>query len=216
MNAKGKNIKSIFPTEVANRKSPLEMNKREKYTSGQKALTENQINEFLLYVTDLMHLGLFQLAITTGIRREDIVRIKKLDINLQNRSVTFYESKKRRTKVVYVPITVANVLQMILNINKKEPFLFPGNSERLRGSGKGHMSGRNAYNIFQHYLKKAGLESRPFHTLRSSCIKLCQKRGWAVEQTAELVGDSISTIQESYLTPSTEEMKEVVGVKPIL
>jgi integrase len=216
MKTKDKAIKTTFPTCTALKKAIQDANKKEKYTSGQKALTGDQINKLLLQITDLEHLGLFQLVISTGIRREDLVKIKKLDIDLQNQSVTFYEAKKRRIKTVFIPTTVSNTLQMMLNINKKEPFLFPGGSERLRGSGFGHMSGRNAYNIFQHYLEKAGLSHRPFHSLRASCIKLCQRRGWSVEQTAELVGDKISTIQESYLTPSTEEMKEVVGGKPIL
>jgi hypothetical protein len=66
------------------------------------------------------------------------------------------------------------------------------------------------------YLKRAGLGNRPFHALRATCIKLCQSKGWTPEQTAEHVGDRISTIQAHYLTPSVEEMKAVVSARVLI
>lgn len=192
----------------------LEVYKKQRYKSGQKSLTQAQVQQFFLYVTDLNHLGLFQLAITTGIRREDIVHIKLKDIDFEKNTVTFYESKKKRIKTVHIPVTVANTLKMIANINSKETYIFVGRADKLYG--KGHLSGRNAYNLFQKYLKKAGLKPRPFHAIRATCIKLCQLKGWSMEQTAELVGDTIEVIREHYTTPSDDEMREVVDNKPII
>jgi integrase len=191
-----------------------EVYSKKRYKTGQKSLTPSQVQEFLLHVTDLNHLGLFQLALTAGIRREDIVHIKLKDVDFTKNTVTFYESKKRRIKVVPIPQLVANTLNMIANINKKETYLFAGSSDKLHG--KGHLSGRTAYNLFQNYLKKAGIDPRPFHSLRATCIKLCQSKGWSMEQTADLVGDTIEVIQGHYTTPSEEEMREVVDKKPII
>lgn len=187
---------------------------KKKYKTGQKALTEDNIDKLLNVITDLKQLGLIQLAIAGGIRREDIVRIKSNDVNPEDGSITFYEHKKKRTKKIYIPKTVMNTLEMIIKSNKKEEFLFPGKSESRYG--KGHISGKTAYNIFNRYLKKADLDPRPFHALRASCMKLCQKRGWTPEQTAEHTGDTIKVIQEHYSTPSTEEMKETVNKKELL
>lgn len=214
MTHRNKVVGKNFPTNQTSGNPFLDAHGRRKYTSGQKALTPVQVDKLLPSITDLIHLGLFQLAIVSGIRREDIVRIKKSDVNFQIQSVTFYESKKRRTKTIYIPVSVANTLQMICNVNKKEVYLFPGGCEKI--GGHGHMTGRTAYNLLQHYLEKAGLEPRPFHSLRATCVKLCQKRGWTVEQTAEHIGDTIAVVQEHYATPSSEEMREVVGTKPIL
>jgi integrase len=204
-----------FPTCQTSGKAFFEVHKKRKYTSGQRALTQDQVQSLLLQITDLIHLGLFQLSVVSGCRREDVVQIKKSDLDFEKQAVIYYESKKNRTRTVYIPITVMNTLQMICNANKKEPYLFPGGSGK-KINGRRHMSGRNAWNLFQAYLKKAGLEPRPFHALRATCIKLAQRRGWSIEQTAELVGDTISTIQEHYITPSEEEMKEAVNQKPIL
>ena len=68
----------------------------------------------------------------------------------------------------------------------------------------------------QFYLDRAGLPRRPIHARRATCIKLCQGRGWSAEQTAELVGDEVKTIQEHYLTPSVEEMRAVMEDKPVI
>ena len=191
-----------------------EVYKRRRYRSGEKSLTPAQIQQFLEVVSDLVHLGLFQVALSTGIRREDIVRIRVKDIDFETQSITFYESKKNRTKTVYIPKNVVNTLQMIRRVNKNEVYIFPGASERKRG--KGHMSGKTAYNLFNKYLQKAGLSPRPFHALRATCIKLCQAKGWTIEQTAEHVGDTIRVIQEHYTTPSIEEMREVVNEKSLI
>lgn len=193
----------------------LEVYKKNRYRTGQKSLTSNQVYLLLSHVTDLIHLGLFQLAIATGIRREDIVRIRLQDINFEDHMVTYYESKKSRTRTVPIPLTVTNTLRMIVKINKNDPYIFTGFSEKIRN--KGHMTGRTAYNVLQKYLAKAGLKNRPFHSLRATCIKLCQHKGWSIEQTAELVGDTIRVIQEHYTTPSDEEMKKVATEdKPLL
>lgn len=194
----------------------LEVHGRKGYHTGEKALTEGNVNTLLEHITDLEHLGLIQLGIAAGIRRSDIVRIKKQDVNFGDNSVTFYEQKKRRTHKVYIPQTVANTLKMIIKINKRQgnPYLFVGQSESKYN--KGHMSDRNAYNILNKYLKKAGLDFRPFHALRATCIKLCQRKGWEPAQTAAHVGDTIRVIQEHYSVPSNDEMKETANNKALI
>lgn len=196
-------------------KKPWTPPQRERYfRTGRKSLSEANIDALLSAITNLEHSALIMLAISTGIRRSDIVRIKQADFDHETRKLSFYESKKRRIHTVYVPLNVANTLQMVKSANKKSIYLFPGNSEKK--NGKGHLSDRNAYNILNKYLKKAGLEKRPFHALRSTCIKMCQKKGWAPEETAELVGDTIAVIQEHYMIPSDQEMREVSKDKAIL
>jgi len=131
------------------------------YTSGERALSESGVQALLSCVTDLMHLGLLQLVVAGGLRREDIVGVSQKDVNVGECSVSFWEHKKRRIWKVYIPKSVMNTLEMLMNANKKNPYLFPS-----RRPNK-HISSRTAYNIFHKYLAKAGLEKRPFHTLRA-------------------------------------------------
>jgi integrase/recombinase XerD len=178
---------------------------RERYRSGQFALTAGQVEQFLRVVSDLRDLAFFQLVLSIGLRRDDSVNIKKADINLTDKTLCFYEKKKKKIRVVYLNDKVLNTIQMVFNAYPKDrdKRMFP-------------ISSKTAYNRFQMYLMRAGLGKRPFHSLRATAIKLCQAKGWSIEQTAELVGDRIDTIQAHYLTPSKEEMRAVSTDKAII
>ena len=175
------------------------------YRSGQYALTPLQVDTFLSVVSDIRDEALFRLALTGGLRREDIVSVKKKDINFSKGTLTFFEKKKGRIKTICLPASTLLCFEKVLNAftRERDKRLFP-------------ISGKTAYNRFQKYLGRAGLASRPFHSLRATCIKLCQARGWLREQTAELVGDKVSTIEEHYLTPSDEEMRAVASERSLL
>jgi integrase/recombinase XerC len=179
------------------------------YKTGRKSLTRDQMNKFLSVITDISHLAMFELALTTGIRRSDIVEIRINDFDFERRKLSFYEHKKRRLKTVFLSDRVATKLKMVAKTRTKGTYFF----QNSRGNS---ISSRTAYNIFQRYLKKAGLDQRPFHSLRATCIKLCQASGWKPEETAELVGDSLKVIQEHYTIPSDDDMKEVIEKKAIL
>jgi len=179
-------------------------------TSGEKALTTSQVDKLLSVITNLRDLGLIKLALTTGIRRGDIVKIKTKDVNLNDSSITFYEHKKRANHTVYISDNVKMTLEMIIDVYKSD-WLFPSSR-----SAKKPMGSKTAYNVLQYYLKRADISSKPFHALRGTCAKLCQKKGWAVERTARLLNDTIKTVQGHYTTPSMEEMKETVKERPVL
>jgi len=179
--------------------------KREKYRSGEKALTKAQVQQFLAVITDIRDLALFETAISIGLRREDLVNVMKKDVDLQTKTLTHYERKKKRTRSVPIPQKLCNTIEMVLRAfpKEKDGRLFP-------------ISSKTAYNKLQMYLARAGLPNRPIHALRATCIKLCQSNGWSAEQTAELVGDEVQTIQEHYLTPSVEEMKAMMDKRSVI
>ena len=106
---------------------------------------------------------------------------------------------------------VVQKLKQHLNIIGKSEWLFPSPYNTRK-----HISGKQIYNRFQKYLTAADIEYKPFHAIRATCIKLCQRRGWSVEQAAKLVGDTIRVVQEHYTTPSNEELKQVARERPII
>jgi len=185
---------------------------RARYTSGQKALTMTQSYELLNNITDLEEKTLIALALTTGIRRSDIVAIKTADVNLKKGVILFYESKKKRIKKVPLDKTVINLLSMWMRINKSK-WLFPPKFKL----SPNHLASKTAYNIFQRACEKTGISTpRPFHALRATCVKLCQKKGWSIAKTAELLGDTVNVVEKHYATPSDEEMASEMEEKPLL
>jgi len=179
-------------------------------TSGENSLTFKQV-EKLRYVLDkLEDKVLIELAIATGIRRADIVAIERKNIDFANNKLTFKQNKKRNYHTVYLPTEIMNLLKMFTEIYRSK-YLFPSHIKN-----KNHLSSKTAYNILQRNLKKANLPQRPFHALRATCVKMCQRKGWTVNETAKLLDDKVSTVQQHYATPSDEEMKRIAQEKKLL
>jgi integrase len=196
-----------------------------RYRTGKDALTEKEVNLIFQKVEKLEEESLISLAIASGIRREDIVAIEKKNIEIDETyipegqghllKIIFWEQKRKRYWTTYVGGRAAQSIIQLMNVQKKNKirarwlFISPHDKNK-------HLSGRTAYNILQKLLKRAGLRPRPFHALRATCMKMCQKKGWSIEQTMELTGDSWRTVQEHYLTPTEDEMKETATKKRLV
>jgi len=188
---------------------------KDKVTSGEHALTPNQVKKLIDNCPYVEDAALLSLAISTGMRRSDIVRVLTRDVNIVENKVAYREKKKGdRTRVVGIPQKTTTLTERWMNVrDDSSKFLFP---PRQHGSDNQHISGRTAYNILQRELKRNNMEGRPFHALRATCVKLCQKKGWSPEQTAKHIGDTVNTVQKHYSTPSDEEMFKVAKEKSLL
>ncbi len=185
-------------------------------TAGENALTEPEVYLVLAAAADFESEVLLRLAMATGIRREDLVRVRMEGVDLESARIRFCESKKRRQwEVTIGGETLPALRKWVAGLPSASVWLFPS-SHGPAGRKSGHRSGRWAYNVLQSALKAAHLESRPFHALRATCVKLCQRRGWSAEQTSRLTGDTIRVIQMHYSTPSRDEMGQVAREKPLL
>ena len=184
------------------------------YKTGRDALTPKQVQDLLSSFDSISEKAIIHLVIACGLRRIDIVSLKRNDFNPETGELVYYEHKKRRTRKIVVPSKDAlQSLKMHLTSCKKSEWLFPSPLTTRKDK---HISDRHAYDIFNEHLDKIKVPRRPFHSLRATCIKLCEAAGWKPEETAELVGDTVRVIQEHYQTPSEEQMGEVARNKPIL
>lgn len=177
-------------------------------TCGERSLTEDEYELIIDGCTNLQDKTLIQLAVTLGIRRDDICRLRIEDIDLVNRNLIYLE-KKKKNRIRKVPMTASltnTLIMYIKTLPKNSTYLFPA---RIKSS-TGHISGKTAWNILDRLLKQTNLEPRAFHTLRSSCIKIKQKNGWNVESVAKLLGDTVQTVQNHYSVPSDGELKELM------
>lgn len=187
------------------------------YKTGQFALTSDQLSKLLLTFDSVQDKAMIALAATIGLRREDLVSVRRNDYNPANGSITYYEHKKKRTRTVYIPSkTVIQLLNMHVNSCRKNEWLFPSPKETGRYKNM-HISSRHVYDVYNEHLIKAGIKppagrsTRPFHSLRATCYKLCQKKGWTQRQACELIGDSLRVAEEHYNAPSEEEMRTIAA-----
>lgn len=183
----------------------------ERYRTGEKALTYEQVQALLsLKNLSLLEEGLLRLGLNGGLRREDIVGVRAPDLHDEDNSLTFYEHKKRRNHTVCLSLATVKVLNQI---RKEYPsiWLFPATDP------KRHIASKTAYNILQRHLVKIGVPTPwPFHSLRATCVKLCQRAGWTETMAARHIDDSVRVVQEHYSIPSMEEMKQAMREKTII
>ena len=194
-----------------------------KSTSGEKAFSKTDWKKFIAVVDNLEDEVLYTLIVTCVFRRADIchgtskkyvgskqisvitgILVEDIDLG-DNPSITYKEWKKNRTRTIYITETNKVLIQKLLNSRgKNQPqYLIT-------------YSGATGYRRLQQYCEKAGVAKRPIHALRATCAKFCNAAGWSDEQISALTGDTIAVIQEHYMTPSTDEMKEVTELKPII
>jgi len=153
--------------------------------------------------------ALIRLAVATGMRREDIVRVEISGVDLDRGEVRFYESKKRRPWSAFIGPETAKVLtQYIHTLPPDAKWLFP--SPRKPND---HVSSRQAYDIWNEALQRAGITRRPFHAARSTCIKLLQRKGWTIDQVMRQTGDTFRVIKEHYDVPTEDEMRSTAQTK---
>ena len=131
--------------------------KKEIYRTGEKALTAAQVKQFLSKIGTIYDEAFFTLAITTGIRRDDIVNIKQCDFNSESGKLSFMEHKKDQILTLKLSDHAVQKLRQQVNITGRVKYLFPSPQNPQH-----HLSSRQAYNRFQKYLYAAGIESSPF------------------------------------------------------
>jgi integrase len=189
---------------------------REQYKSGQHALTAKQAKELLLTFSNIQDKAMIALAMSVGLRREDLVNVKRKDFNPKEGTITYFEHKKKRTRTVYIPSQeTIQLLIMHIQACRKSEWLFP--SPKVTGKFKNsHISSRQVYDILNEHLDNAGMGTRPFHALRATCYKICKEAGWTPRMAAELLGDSITVAEVHYGAPSVGEMQEAAKKMPIL
>lgn len=177
--------------------------KSDKYKSGEKALNRKEYEKLISVIDNIGDELLIKMAVTTGLRREDLCNVRIDNINLHDGLMTFHESKKNTDRHIYLNTDVILLIKKYLNTQRNRDKLFP-------------YSGRTAYRHLNHWCRIAEIPERPFHALRATCVKFCQAAGWKPEEVSKLTGDTIRVIQEHYATPSDGDMKEAVTKKSII
>jgi integrase len=169
------------------------------YRTGEHALTKDELKLLLGVCDDLEDEVMIKVGVSLGLRREDIANLRIQDINTTDGTLIYSEKKKGgRSRLVYLEPDLNNLLKKYIKIlPKDQKLLFK-------------IKGRQMFNRYNDLLAKAKLGNRPFHSLRATCAKiLLYERGWSILQVANLLGDSVRTIEWHYVVPSTGEMKEL-------
>jgi integrase len=174
--------------------------------TGEKALTRDEYEKLLSVCESVEQKLMLMIGASLGLRRFDLSRIVVRNINFEDHTLTYLEKKKGDAPhTVYIPSKLEQELKLFINDHNK------GVNDKLFS-----VKDRQLCRWYHHLCDKAGIEKRGIHSLRGTCVKFCQNSGWTIEQTAKLINDKVSTVQEHYATPSQSEMKEVTRIKEVI
>jgi integrase len=185
-----------------------EIEKRATVT-GKHALRPDELRRVLEATDDPRRRSLIATAAGAGLRRKDMVNLEVSNLSTigdSPRAITidYHEHKKGRAWRSWLAPDLARHLLTWLQLRDSPTrWVWPSTYNH---NETGHISGKTAYNWFQSSLDAAGLNQRPFHALRSTCIKILHAQGWNDQEISEQTGDTIRVIRRHYLTPTEQEM----------
>ena len=170
-----------------------------------ESLTFSEVQQLIDVCETLEEKALIEIAVATGIRRSDIVKIEINRIDLQNNKIVFWEEKKDRLWMVSLPPELVQTLKMyIRSLPRDQRYIF-------------QFSGRTAYNKLQMILMRTNIRKHiPFHALRRTYIRLSKRMGRDTRFVMDQTGDSARVILEEYEGYTTDEMVEMMRKDNIL
>ncbi len=169
-----------------------------------EALTFEELRRVLESCITLEEEVMIKFAVTTGIRREDFASIELMNVDLEERTITFWEEKKDRPwKVPLEPPVIQVLKKYIPTLPANEKYLFP-------------KTGRTYHRYWNNVLKRAGMPPMRFHDLRRSCMRLSRSMGRDIRFVMDLTGDKAETILQEYEGYSITEMNELLEENGIL
>jgi len=174
------------------------------------ALSEGEVKRLLDACSDLSDYIMILLAVRYGFRRDDVVSIKIKDLVLDSSepTLTYYEHKKNRSRTIPIEQDVVVDLRRYINTLPKEQ------TNLLKIT-----DGSTAWIHLQNLCEVAGIPvpvgrtGRPFHALRGTCVKMRQKQGWTLHQTAFLIGDDPETVSKHYALATSSEIADIMNKK---
>jgi integrase len=171
------------------------------------AFSMEEIDRLLVSCVNTADHLLILLGYRYGFRREDIVKLKWANLDMDRFTLTYHEQKKNRDRTIPIEQDVMAELIRYKSSITKRPYIFP------------FQDGSSAWLHLQDICHAAGIQvpqgrtGRPFHSLRGTCVKYRQSLGWNVNQCAALLGDEPETIIKHYATVNNNELSELMGIK---
>jgi integrase len=177
------------------------LQRRKPYKTGQLSLSDMEYEKVLDACSTVEDELLIKWAVATTMRRSDVVKVMIKDINLETGEVKFFEKKKQKIHTIYIGAKLVQLVTKYLKtIPKQQKYLFEFND-------------KTCWNKLNRLCDIASIPRRPFHALRGTGIKRCQRAGWTLEQVCALCDDKLATVAEYYLVPSQSEMQEITTNK---
>jgi len=187
-------IGNVLPNTMVKRKKAFNS-----YTA--RALSEADYQALLNACERYEDTALLYLGVRFGLRRLDIVNVKKDDVNTDTGKIRFFEQKKNRTRELPIPSDILPWFKQYKeHLPTTQKTMFSYNDDKT------------VYNRLQALCTKAGIRTPfPVHTMRGTCYKrLRSVYKFNLEAAAAWLGDTIEVAALHYGAVSEGELADLV------
>ena len=202
--------RSTLNKDIRNLSAFLSWAKENRYTSGIKLkqlktsqakariLNSSQIRKLLNVAEPTVYVRIL-LALSTGLRRGDIEKLKKSDIDLENCYICSTNKKTGKSLSRPIPLSIVPVLQTLITSKQGE-------------------------NLFSDYFtskkwnrarKKAGLNWLKFHDLRKTFASILLQRGESTSVVQTLLQHSTPNLTHSVYANVDPALKKAIAKIPV-
>lgn len=197
-------IKFFFKFVLKNNEQFLYLARPKKERKLPDILSQNEVIKILKAVNNKKHQAILYLTYSAGLRVGEVVRLKKIDIDVQRKLIHIRQGKGRNDRFTVLSDLALNVLREYVARDKPDDWLFPG------GQGKGHLTERTVQRIFENACHKAGIKKDvSVHTLRHSFATHLLEGGTDLRYIQELLGHKSSRTTEIYTHVSERNLGKI-------
>jgi len=190
-------------------------------------MNTDEIRQFLAYAKESKFFTAFYLALTTGMRRGEILAIRWQDVDLVNNKVSVNQSLVRvkegglifqepKTKLAKRTINISKHLSELLHEQKEKQ------SDFIKVEGDNYKSElnlvfcnnlgepicpRNFTRQFERLIIKAGVKKIPFHAVRHTFATICLQEKVDIKTIQENLGHHSSSFTMDVYSSVTDKMK---------
>ena len=169
------------------------------------ALNLNQVDIFLQYIDKrcLKQRLIFILLLATGIRRNELINIKKSNIDFLNNCIFLSFTKTHNTRYCYFSKEIKDLIIEYMNNTKfnKTPYLF------CSTNGFNKIKGTYITQMF-FYAKECLNFDISANILRHTYATYLLKNGATIEELRQLLGHKSYQITKRYLLANNKELQE--------
>ncbi len=164
-------------------------------------LTEDEFENLYDAASDFLK-PILMVAVHTGMRRNEILNLKRSDVNMQQGYVLVRETKNNEIRSVSLSEELRNELKPICDkINDENAYVFPGKDGKPVKSIKSSFRGA---------LKRSGINHIRFHDLRHCFGSKLATEGVELPVIKKLMGHKDLSTTMRYLHPSPQHEKDAV------
>jgi site-specific recombinase XerD len=166
-----------------------------------KVLSQHQIKQILESTKNLKHKLIIKLLYSSGIRLQELINLKKIDIDFDRNILTVRKGKGGKDRITIISESIKlDLLKYYSLTNFKTPYVFEGR--------KGKYSKKSVQLVLKKAGNKLGFNLTP-HMLRHSFATHLLEQGTDIRYIQKLLGHSSLSTTQIYTKVSTNDLSKI-------